>query len=117
MRIYTHFQNKLPKGEHVVEWKTQTENCDEHVYGIRTRQNMQPETNWFRNLKLLQTFQVPNPHYPGAHYTIYNVQYERKEEYYVADVPSAALTQILKNDPDLGVIFRDGKLWLDYVGD
>lgn len=27
------------------------------------------------------------------------------------------LIQLLKDNPDLGVVYQDGKLWLEYTGD
>lgn len=114
MKIRTPYGNKFPKSKHVVEWITTTEVCNENSYQFRVKQEHQPE-NWFRNLKVLAVVEATA--YSNLKYLQYTIQYERKHEYWEVDISSSAMTAILRDDPDLGVVHRDGALWLDYVGD
>lgn len=114
MKIRTYYSNKLPKGKHVIEWVKTQESCAEPAYLVRVRQEHNPD-NWFRNLKVLGV--TTETVYSNLTYQRYSIEYERKVEYWEADVPSSALTAILRDDSELGVIHRDGALWLDYIGE
>lgn len=117
IKIYNEYKyfKDYPNVTHVVEWKSSIEKCSEYDYN-RFRL---PKDEWYKNLRVIETYEQEFGYKEGS-FTVYVIEYDRKIEYdYIIINTFDELQELLEKSYDFpyGLVFYDGKFWLDLIGE